>query len=164
MHAANKRSRWLKGRRMFPPLGSMEKMRGPDAALVASSEKGEPVRDVSDAVLRRLGSRSTFYSRNPNKRFHGGNDPATRRVRQSGVNGVTRLRNASRLDALAATGCGRRVRWIYWDVFGLYLESVCGRRARHGKAAQHRVERRVRARCFDSRRIASAVRAFARQD
>ena len=28
MHAANKRSRWLKGRRMFPPLGSMEKICG----------------------------------------------------------------------------------------------------------------------------------------
>jgi hypothetical protein len=32
------------------------------------------------------------------------------------------------------------------------------------KVVQHRVERRVRARLFDSRRIATAVRAFAGQD
>src|SRR6266516_148147 len=97
-----------------------------DAALVASSKKDEPKRAFFDAFLRCLGSGGAFCGRNSSKRFHGGNDPATRRTWQCGADGVNRLRNALRADALAATGGGRRVGRIYWDVLGLYLESVCG--------------------------------------
>ena len=44
------------------------------------------------------------------------------------------------------------------------LKAFADEAARHGKATQHRVERSVRARRSDSGRIATAVRAFARQD
>src|SRR6266480_1564523 len=89
-------------------------------ALAGTSQPAKSNPGGFALILRHVGRRGAFRGRNSGERFHGGNDPAPRRVRrQCGGDGSARLRNALCVDAVAPTSSDRRVRGIYWDVFSL---------------------------------------------